>query len=282
MNGYSKIKSFAKINLALNIVSKSLLLHKIESIISFLSLSDEIQIKEIYKKKHVIKFTGQFSKNILKKNTVSRLLEVLDKKKLLKNRKYEIRIKKNIPSKAGLGGGSMNAANILKFLIKKLNIKINKKKILEIANFVGSDVVLGVFSTNLILKSNGNIKSIRALERKHVLVVKPNFGCSTKRIYSKVKKFNISKFKNYNKKLFNYSELIKLSNDLELIAFKIYPKLNKLKVFLEKLPNVKLVRMTGSGSAMIAYFSSKKLCKQAEKKVKKNFKKYWCKIAKTI
>ena len=73
-----------------------------------------------------------------------------------------------------------------------------------------------------------------------------------------------------------------MNNDLELIAFKIYPKLNKLNFFLEKLPKVKLVRMTGSGSAMIAYFSSKKLCKQAEKKVKKNFSKYWCKIAKTI
>ena len=73
-----------------------------------------------------------------------------------------------------------------------------------------------------------------------------------------------------------------MSNDLEIVALRIYPKLKLLKVFLEKLPNVKLVRMTGSGSAMIAYFSSSKLCKQAEKKVKKHFKKYWCKIAKTI
>ena len=64
MNGYWKIKSFAKINLALNIVGKSFLIHKIESIISFLSLSDEILIKEIDKKKHIIKFTGKFSKNI--------------------------------------------------------------------------------------------------------------------------------------------------------------------------------------------------------------------------
>ena len=43
-----------------------------------------------------------------------------------------------------------------------------------------------------------------------------------------------------------------------------------------------VVRMTGSGSAMIAYFSSSKLCKQAEKKVKTHFKKYWCKRAKTM
>ena len=52
--------------------------------------------------------------------------------------------------------------------------------------------------------------------------------------------------------------------------------------FLENLSNIKLVRMTGSGSAIVAYFSSKKLCIQAEKKVKKCFRKYWCIIANTI
>ena len=39
---------------------------------------------------------------------------------------------KKIPSKAGLGGGSMNATNILKYLIKKQKIKDNKQKILVI------------------------------------------------------------------------------------------------------------------------------------------------------
>ena len=194
MNGYWKIKSFAKINLALNIVGKSFLIHKIESIISFLSLSDEILIKEIDKKKHIIKFTGKFSKNIGKINTIKKLLKILDKKKLFKDKKYEIKIEKNIPSKAGLGGGSMNAATILKFLIKKQNIKISQKKILKITNFIGSDVILGMSSKNLILKSNGAIYKISAIKNKNVLVIKPNFGCSTKQIYSKVKKFNSSKF----------------------------------------------------------------------------------------
>ena len=282
MNGYSKIKSFAKINLALNIVGKSLLIHKIESIISFLDLSDEILIKEINKKKHLIKFTGKFSKNIGNTNTISKLLEILDKKKLLNDKKYEIKIKKNIPIQSGLGGGSMNAASVFKFLKKTQKIKISQKEILNITNFVGSDVILGMYSKNLILKSNGSIHSIPSLKSKNVLVIKPNFGCSTKKIYSKVRKFDSSKFNNPKKELFSYSKLQKMSNHLEFIAFKIYPRLKILKIFLEKLPNIRLVRMSGSGSAMIAYFSSSKLCKQAEKKVKKYFGKYWCKRAKTI
>ena len=114
------------------------------------------------------------------------------------------------------------------------------------------------------------------------MVIKPNFGCSTKKIYSKIKKFNKQKLTLLNKKLFSYPFLIKINNDLEPVALRTYPRLKKLKKFLEKLPHVKLVRMTGSGSAMIAYFSSIKLCKEAEKKVKKHFRNYWCKIIKTV
>ena len=51
----------------------------------------------------------------------------------------------------------MNAASVLKFLIKKQNLKISRKKILQIANLVGSDVILGMYSRNLVLKSNNSI-----------------------------------------------------------------------------------------------------------------------------
>ncbi len=279
---YSKIKSYAKINLALNIVGRVSSLHKIESIISFLDLHDEISIKRIKNKNHKIKFIGQFSNYIGSNNTISKLLEIVDKKKLLKNIKFEIIIKKNIPQKAGLGGGSMNAATILKFLIKKKLIDTSKKEIYEICSLIGSDVILGIHSNNLILKSNNTVKIFLLKNKTFILIVKPSFGCSTKEIYSKVKKFRKSRFNQPIKGMFNLSFLKKMNNDLELIALNKYPKLNTLKKFLEKLSNVDLVRMTGSGSAIIAYFKSYKMCKEAEKKVKKQFKNYWCKTAKTI
>ena len=56
---YFKIKSHAKINLALNVVGKSKLLHKIESVISFLDLHDEIKIRKIVGKNHKIRFIGK-------------------------------------------------------------------------------------------------------------------------------------------------------------------------------------------------------------------------------
>ena len=79
---YSKIKSFAKINLALNVIGKSSSMHKIESIVSFLDLHDQILIKEIKNKNQKIIFVGSFKKNIRKNNTISKLFEILEKEKI--------------------------------------------------------------------------------------------------------------------------------------------------------------------------------------------------------
>ena len=277
---YIKIKSHAKINLALNIVGKTKKLHKIESIVSFLDLHDEIRIKKINQKNNKIKFFGKFSKGIKSKNTVSELLKNIEKKKLFKE-KFQITIKKNIPSEAGLGGGSMNAASVLNFFIKKKLLK-RKKEILKIANAIGSDVVLGLYKKNLVLKSNNEIKVIPSKKKFNILLVKPSFGCSTKKIYSKVKKFYKPEFNTKINNLMRSDFLREKKNDLEPIAIESYPKLKILKDFLDKLPNTEFVRMTGSGSTIIAYFNSLKKCKEASKKVSKQFRNYWCKTSKTI
>ena len=122
-----KIKSYAKINLALNVTGKTSKLHKIESIVSFIDLHDLIYLKLINTKDHRVSFRGKFSEGIGKKNTIISLLKLLDKKNLLHNKKLKIKIIKNIPQKAGMGGGSMNAASLINFLILKKIIKIKKK-----------------------------------------------------------------------------------------------------------------------------------------------------------
>jgi 4-diphosphocytidyl-2-C-methyl-D-erythritol kinase len=278
---YYKIKSHAKINLALNVIGKKKSLHRIESIVSFLELHDEILIKKINQKNHKIKFIGKFSNKIGSNNTINSLFKNIEKKKLLKN-KFQIIIKKKIPAKAGLGGGSMNAANILNFLIRKKFIKVKKNELIKISNSVGSDVLLGIQSNNLILKADGTIKTLKNKKKIFTLIVKPNFGCSTKKIYSGVRKFSKSQFYNASENMFKFNNLKKMKNDLQPIAFRYYPKLNILKKFLDKLSNYEFVRMTGSGSAIIVYFNTGKKCKDAEKKVKKQFRNYWCKTSKTI
>ena len=279
---YSKIKSYAKINLVLNIIGRTSSLHKIESIIAFVDLHDVILIKSIKSKKHNISFSGNFSKNISKKNTVSNLLEILEKKKLLNHKKFKIKIHKKIPSQAGLGGGSMNAASILKYFIKKRIIKINQKKIIEISKLVGSDVILGINSTNSILSSSNKIRYFEKCKKFYTLIVKPSFGCSTKEIYSKVRKFSKPQIKKPIKSMFDLNYLKKMNNSLEQIAISKYPKLKSIKLYLERSCNSVFVRMTGSGSAFVAYFQSKDRCLNAKKIFSKKYKNCWCIASKTI
>ena len=277
-----ELKSFAKINLALHIIGKLTNLHKIESLIKFIDLHDTISIKEINRNKHKVSFSGNFSKNIKKDNTVNKLFEILEKKKILNNKKFQVRIKKNIPQEAGLGGGSMNAATILNFLIKKNFIKINQKKILQITKLIGSDVILGINLKSAILSSNGKIKKFFKTSNFNILLVRPNFGCPTKKIYSGVKRFSKPQFKNPNKSMMNLKSLLKYENDLEKVVFSKYPKLKILKSFLENLNQPLFVRMTGSGSVMVAYYQKKQDCELAKVRFKRKFKNYWCNTSKTI
>ena len=125
-----KIKSYAKINISLKVLGKlKSKLHKIESLFSFIDLHDEIFIKKINKKNHKIKFYGKFSKGISKNNTISNLLKIMEKK--ICGQKYFIKIKKKIPQKSGMGGGSMNASSILKFLIKNQKLNLSSNEIIK-------------------------------------------------------------------------------------------------------------------------------------------------------
>ena len=277
-----KIKSYAKINLALNVTGKSAKLHKVESIISFVDLHDLIYLKLTNSKDHKVSFQGTFSKNINKKNTVSTLLKILDKKKLLNNKKFQIKIIKNIPQQAGMGGGSMNASTLINFLMIKKIIKIEKDELAKLTKLIGSDVILGINAKNSILSSNGKITQYKKKFRLYTLIVKPNFGCSTKYIFSKVKSFSKAKLNLPKHTMFNKYYLKNLNNDLEVVAFKKYPKLKNIKSFLSSIPNTIFVRMSGSGSSIVAYFHSKKACSIALKKFKRKFNSYWCIASKTI
>ncbi len=147
---------------------------------------------------------------------------------------------------------------------------------------IGSDVILGINPKNTVLYSNSRISRFKKKLNLFILIVKPNFGCSTKFIYSKVKNYSKPRFNRLGINLFNPDYIANLNNDLESIAFNEYPKLKALKLSLVKLPNIFFARMTGSGSTILAYFKSKNACDIAYRELKNKYKNYWCIVSKTI
>ena len=151
----------------------------------------------------------------------------------------------------------MNAASLLNYFVRKKIIRVNKKQIFEITRNIGSDVILGLNLSNSVVTSNNEIKTFKNCKKLYTLIVKPNFGCSTKYIYSQVKKLEKAKLNVPTKKIFNINFLKKMNNSLEKIVLNKYSTLRKIKAYLENLQNPIFVRMTGSGSALVSYYYSK-------------------------
>ena len=282
---YNFLKSFCKINLFLEVGSKNkkTKLHNIQSIVFIINLKDEIKIKRIYDQKDIIKFTGPFSKYIKnKKNSLSESLFLLRKAGYIKkNYNYYIEVKKKIPVFSGLGGGSSNAATIIKFFLKR---KISNQNLNHFSQTLGSDLKLFFHSNHIFQKNLNNFQNIKK-KNFYFLIVYPFLKCSTKEIYSKVRNYKILKKKNN----FNFNSKVKMvqflknkKNSLEKIVLSKFPKIKKILNEIGKINNCQFSRVTGSGSACFGLFLTKKSADIGLKKIKKKFPKYWCVTGKTI
>ncbi len=282
------IRSFCKINLSLRVIKKlNTGMHKIQSLVTFANLFDIISIKEIKSAEDQIKFYGKFKYNInLQKNSIKKTINILRQYNYLKDKKFIIKIKKNIPHSAGLGGGSMNAAALIKFFILNYKLKISQKQLLKIAYMIGSDVPLGLKVKNTFLIDNKKylIRTKNKLNL-YVLLVNPGIKCLSKDIYFRNKRFskpyskkNLSNFQ----KLFNLNSIRLDRNDLEQIVFTQNPKIKILNYFIKEQENCIFSRLTGSGSTCVGYFDEPVSAQKAKKNILKKFPRYWCETSKTI
>ena len=283
-----KIKSYCKINLSLKVLKKlNSGYHNIISLITFCDLHDVISISRIRELKDEISFSGKFKKGINKKsNTITKVLNLLRSNKLLKNQAFKINVQKNIPHGSGLGGGSSNAANLLNYFNLKMKLKLSKNKIRKLADQIGFDVSINLEKRNAFLTGKrGKILRLNQKFKLNLLIVYPNLICSTKKIYERNRKINLSKSQSFfytkdNKKLINF--LKNENNDLEKTVIKIYPKIKKIIDYIKSQKGCHFSRITGSGSACIGIFSSMRHAIYVQKLIKLKYPKYWCAVSKTI
>ena len=275
------LKSFSKINLSLNINSKLKNgLHDIQSYYCLINLFDKIKICKIDKKKDKVVFFGPFVKHIKKSNnSITNLLKLLRKLELISGY-YSVNVIKNIPVFSGLGGGTSNAASVLKFLLKG---KVSKKILEKVEKLIGSDLRL-FFHKQGFLQNLRTIKTIKK-QKLFFLLSRPNIICSTKKIYSKVKKY--SKKKNFNfqkmnnkKGFINY--ILEQNNELQSIVEEEYPSIKILLKDINTEKGCHFSRMSGSGSVCYGLFNNESNAKKALNKIKTKHPKFWFSIAKTV
>ena len=275
------LKSFSKINLSLRINKKLASgFHDIQSFFCLINLHDQIKITKNRKKKDTIKFRGKFAKYVdKKKNSISDTLSILRRANIINNY-YSVKINKKIPVFAGLGGGTSNAASLIKYFTKN-KIKKNLFDILE--KKIGTDLRIFFYDQGFLK----NIKTINNFKKKYrlfFLLVYPNVKSSTKYVYSRVRKYSPNFRYNFGK--LNKKKLTKLlfnnNNDLQSILEKKYPIINKLIIEIGLNKGCYFSRMTGSGSVCYGMFKNERTAKVALTKIKLKYPKFWFSVAKTI
>ena len=274
------LKSPAKINLFLDVLSKDNDgFHSIKSILTLIDLHDEILIKD--SDSLDINFSGEFSDEI-NQNNIQILFNFLTKKNFIKSDKYSIKITKNIPVGAGLGGGSSNIAAILSFLYSKKIIKFNEA--INVARELGSDIEFFLDTAPAIIVGKGNVlRRITPFKDSYLLLVYPNFTLSTEKVYKNNTKFDNEKHIALEKEDYDFDEIMQLSsNSLQMAAIGLCPD---IKYIIDKLTSMKgslYSRMTGSGSCCFAVFNEKDLAQEATNTLKSHHPDWWVNLSKII
>ncbi|HNW97372.1 MAG TPA: 4-(cytidine 5'-diphospho)-2-C-methyl-D-erythritol kinase [Bacteroidales bacterium] len=243
-----------KINIGLNIIEKrSDGFHNIETIFYPTGLCDALEIIE--SKKVSINISGI---NI-DGNTDDNLC--LKAYKLIANDfpipPVNIFLHKAIPTGAGLGGGSSDAAYMLFLLNKMFSLNISEEKLISYASQLGSDCAFFIKNTPVFASGKGEIMEPISLSLKnyYLVIVKPEIHIPTAKAYSLIKpKPSEYSLKNILEKNIHEWKNI-LVNDFEMPIAKEFAKILEIKNQLYNCGAV-YASMTGSGSAVFGIFEN--------------------------
>ncbi len=260
-----KIKSPAKINLMLNIVGRRRDgYHLLETIMVPISLFDELIIEPA--DNFEITMPG-FKENLsLEKNIVFKVFKAVEKYTKKELKPFKIKILKNIPSGAGLGGGSGNGAVFLDFLDVFFDLGLNFEEKIKIASSIGADLPFFLYKKPAFVEGVG--EKLNPLEIQdfpfNLLLVKPPFSISSKEAYeifdkkklTNTPQININNDRRFRLCSFDNWEML-LYNSLEEPVASVYGELKDIRSELFSL-KAKYVFMTGSGSTMVGVFDDDK------------------------
>mgnify|MGYP000520592800 CR=1 FL=1 len=254
----------AKLNLGLRILNKREDgYHNLKTIFCLINLFDKVSIQIIDNPKISLiehKQAWAYQNDLSYK--AAKLLQQVTNTQLGAN----IKISKTIPSGAGLGGGSSDAATTLIMLNNLWNTKLSKQKLIELGSTLGADVPFFIYGQNAVATGIGDQFTPIIVPEEHFVLVKPNFNISTRDVFNSLNLTSTRVEEPTNEIL-----LKSRFNDLQKIACEINPELTKIINSLKTFGNP---TMTGSGSVVYLSYTDKNIAKNIAKELKKQYNSY--------
>ncbi len=197
-----------------------------------------------------------------------------------------IYLKKNIPVAAGMAGGSTDAAAVFKALRKMFKIEADDNEFMELALKIGADVPYCMVGGTALCEGIGETITTLAPFKNYILVlVKPNFGVSTREVYKSLDTSKIYKHPDTEGliKAMEEGELQDvcsgMKNLLENVTLRKYPVLKRIKEDMIKMGAMGAM-MSGSGPTIFAFFEDMLKAQRCYDKFKTQYKEVY--ITRTI
>lgn len=261
------LKSNAKINICLNVLGKKEDgYHELDMVMVPVEMHDSMLLTKMGTKVDNYVTIDDFSLGETQYNLATYAIETMQKEFGF-DQKFRVNIHKVLPIQAGMGGGSSNAAFTMKGVNKLLNLGLSDEKLIEIGKKLGADIPFFIKNKPARCQGIGEIITPITIKNDYsVLIVKPSKGCSTKEVFkicdsTEIKTCNVE---NVIKALETGDDDLlvnSISNSLEDAAIQLVPEIQKIKDEL-KAKGLKIVLMSGSGSAVFALSTDKKLIKK--------------------
>ena len=278
------VRSFAKINISLNITKKrDDGFHELDSVMLPISLHDSLVISKLNAAQDNFVTVDDFSIGTFSYNLATFSIEKLQSIYHF-NDKFRVLIHKVIPIQAGLGGGSSNAACTIKAVNSMLKLGATDEELIEIGKSLGCDIPFFIKCKPARVQGVGEVLTpINIKNNYYVLLVKPEAGCSTREIYaiSDTMDLKVCNIENVIKALEEGDDDLladNISNALQEPAIKSVPAIQTIIDELRE-NGLKMVQVTGSGSAVFALSTDKALLKKIFKKLED---KYEVELAKVL
>ena len=270
------LRSYAKINICLDIKGKREDgYHELDMVMVPIELHDTILLSELHNGHDNFVTIDDFSVAPIKYNLATFAIDSLAAKYGFKN-KFRMTIHKSIPMQAGLGGGSSNAANTLKGVNSYLKLNLSDDELIEVAKKLGADVPFFVKNVPARCRGIGEImEPISIKNNYYVLLIKPKAGCATSDIFAKADEIELTtgSVDDVVKALAEGDdELLEKSifNVLQEPAVSLVPEIQSIISSLKE-KGLKIVQMSGSGSAVFALSTDAKLLKKIAREYEDNY-----------
>lgn len=266
-----RIKSFAKVNLGLEVIGKREDgYHQVRTLLQAIGLYDVLEFRSLPQDRIVLRGNDR-SISWKEDNLIFRAV-VLLKDRFQVSRGVEIEVNKNIPAGTGLGGGSSNAAMTLYALNRSWELALGKDDLMELARMLGADVSFFLEGGLCLgLERGDEITPLPDLGILSCLLVLPPFSIQTASIYRHVQSSLTSQPKDSKiNKFLDSRELGLLENDLEETVFRFHPQLKAIKSLCQSQDS-ELTLVTGSGSAVFGLFSDQEKARTALRELRKKY-----------